>query len=937
MATRKRAGSGADEPAPKRARRAWPDAMPFVLYEDDAFSVNPQAVEFLQSLDRTKLAIAALAGPYRSGKSFLLERVLLQREAGATGFAIGDTVNACTKGLHISTKLLPASNSTDGDYSILVVDVEGLGAISASDTHDSRIFCMALLLSSLFLYNSTGKIDQQAVNQLHMVANLSQHIRTSSSDDAADSDDDLSSYMPSLLWILRDFHLALQTSDGKPMSTDQYLESALAPHPGAPADKNEVRASLSRHFRHRSCVALPRPVADDAQLRELSTLPLTDLTAEFQTQAAQLRERVLAQARPKRACGGAAVTGALLARLASIYCEAINAGAAPAIKDAWALISGDECRRAYDAACEAFARVLRVDHGVTADAAAVEAAADAPALERLFVQQPQLEAAITAAFNAAATAYKQRAIGGLADEFRDRLREHVGQAAERARAVNRQVAARVAALMVHELGRAMEDDDDDAGASDMAGCAALYQQAEARFVQAMGRDPQGLAAWHGKIVEHVWHWCAHKTTSMARRGAEAEAKLAVLERQEAHWQRAVETSQAKAEQTEARLASAEEELERAREAASASAEATQRLRAEVDAHAAELEDVTTRHQQATGDLREQLDQATGAQAALAAEHAALHARVSAAELRADDADHRNAQLHEDNKRLQAANAALLKHEQAAREQQRDIEALRRKVLDLTAQLDRSAEDHTQAISTLRAQTQTTMTQLTRRRDEAVQAAQQAQQALKTLQHDHARLTALHSSKVADLTRQHQAAAQELEALRATAADAQRQARDELSAQRKDHAQAVKDFQRQLDETAAAHREHNRKQSQKAREDQERLFQEKVTAASRAQTAEQRAQHAEDLLKDARRTLAEERDKVRQLNYAGRVSELEGELGTARTRTELLEQSLQQKAEVVAEQQAHLTELETELRGIRQKHEAEIMKLELALTAARTAT
>lgn len=45
-----------------------------------------------------KLAIIAVVGKYRTGKSFILNRVLL----GTTkGFEVGPTINACTKGLWI--------------------------------------------------------------------------------------------------------------------------------------------------------------------------------------------------------------------------------------------------------------------------------------------------------------------------------------------------------------------------------------------------------------------------------------------------------------------------------------------------------------------------------------------------------------------------------------------------------------------------------------------------------------------------------------------------------------------------------------------------------------------------------------------------------------------------------------------------------------------
>ena len=46
---------------------------------------------------------------------------------------------------------------------MLVVDSEGIGALDEDATHDVRIFALVLLLSSVFMYNSLGSIDENAI------------------------------------------------------------------------------------------------------------------------------------------------------------------------------------------------------------------------------------------------------------------------------------------------------------------------------------------------------------------------------------------------------------------------------------------------------------------------------------------------------------------------------------------------------------------------------------------------------------------------------------------------------------------------------------------------------------------------------------------------------------------------------------------------------
>jgi Guanylate-binding protein, N-terminal domain len=60
---------------------------------------------------------------------------------------------------------------------IIIVDTEGLGAFDEEQNHDTKIFLLALLLSSLLIYNSMGPIDENAISNLSLVVNLSQSLQ----------------------------------------------------------------------------------------------------------------------------------------------------------------------------------------------------------------------------------------------------------------------------------------------------------------------------------------------------------------------------------------------------------------------------------------------------------------------------------------------------------------------------------------------------------------------------------------------------------------------------------------------------------------------------------------------------------------------------------------------------------------------------------------
>ena len=75
------------------------------------FEINEETKEYLKTL-QGPLGVLSVAGMYRSGKSYLLNRVLLQR---SRGFDVGHTINACTKVSQLDTRLLldQLMNSSD--------------------------------------------------------------------------------------------------------------------------------------------------------------------------------------------------------------------------------------------------------------------------------------------------------------------------------------------------------------------------------------------------------------------------------------------------------------------------------------------------------------------------------------------------------------------------------------------------------------------------------------------------------------------------------------------------------------------------------------------------------------------------------------------------------------------------------------------------------
>ena len=150
-------------------------AEPLVTLADDgSLSCQDAALERLAAID-APISCVAIVGPQRSGKSFILNCL-----ADGPRFEVGPNVHACTKGIWMWSP--PPAAAASGDAAAvhtIFLDTEGLGAVKASQHSDLRTFGLAVLLSSYFIFNTQGSIDEAAIKQLSFISQMTKaiHIR----------------------------------------------------------------------------------------------------------------------------------------------------------------------------------------------------------------------------------------------------------------------------------------------------------------------------------------------------------------------------------------------------------------------------------------------------------------------------------------------------------------------------------------------------------------------------------------------------------------------------------------------------------------------------------------------------------------------------------------------------------------------------------------
>jgi hypothetical protein len=317
------------------------------------YELSSEAKEMLNKLDGP-IGVVSVAGMYRTGKSYLLNRMLLNR---ASGFGVGPTINPCTKGMWLWGRPVQGVSPDGQPIQVLIVDTEGLGALDEDSNHDVRIFSLAILLSSYFIYNSQGSIDESALSNLSLVVNLTKNIQLKSNSNSEEIDtDEYSNHFPAFMWVVRDFTLQLVDQEGEQISSKEYFEKALELAKGfsdSVEQKNRIRRLLTSFFKERDCQTMIRPLTNEDNLQCLEEMELGDLRAEFVEQVMQLRRKVLNRIKPKQ-LNGKNLSGPMLATLAESYTKSINGGAVPNIENAWSYICKSESQKALNSSIEVF-------------------------------------------------------------------------------------------------------------------------------------------------------------------------------------------------------------------------------------------------------------------------------------------------------------------------------------------------------------------------------------------------------------------------------------------------------------------------------------------------------------------------------------------------------------------------------------------------------
>ncbi|KAM1041941.1 hypothetical protein FF1_031103 [Malus domestica] len=272
--------------------------------------------EGLEAIERITNPIAAVAviGPYRSGKSFLLNQLLSL--SCYEGFGVGHMRDTKTKGIWVWGT--PIELDIDGvKTSVFYLDTEGFESVGKSNVYDDRIFALATVMSSVLVYNLPETIREADIARLSFAVELAEEFYGRS------AGQDVAFEPAKLLWLIqRDF---LQ---GK--SVQEMVNEALLRVPNSDGNKNidmvnQIRDSLAIMGDNSTAFSLPQPHLERTKLCDMKDGELDPMYVKKKEQLKQLVSSII---RPK-IVQGKTLNGKEFVSFLEQILEALNKGEIP--------------------------------------------------------------------------------------------------------------------------------------------------------------------------------------------------------------------------------------------------------------------------------------------------------------------------------------------------------------------------------------------------------------------------------------------------------------------------------------------------------------------------------------------------------------------------------------------------------------------------------
>jgi hypothetical protein len=270
--------------------------------------------------------ILFLQGPYRTGKSFLLNqllRLLVTDVALAEqlrAFTVGNTVQPETE--DVSVFIIPACASPIKGTTLLLLDSPGLFSLNRLPVFDAQILAVLNLMSNVVLFNSLSMLDRSSVERLSDAIEAAKTLAYFNSNNSTASVEVL---RPHLLFVLQSFRLQLKDVHGEAITPKQWLEQLFVTIDAAHNGTSSYVEQYSRFFNSFDAVPLPFPLPSLDDSQDLDNMQFSAFTAAYQQKMLELSQRIVSLCGQHKLVGDLSMNGPLFARMLRKWVDTVNA------------------------------------------------------------------------------------------------------------------------------------------------------------------------------------------------------------------------------------------------------------------------------------------------------------------------------------------------------------------------------------------------------------------------------------------------------------------------------------------------------------------------------------------------------------------------------------------------------------------------------------
>lgn len=304
--------------------------VPLLIFEENNIILSPVGLEVIQRI-LGKVGIIVIGGPIRTGRNSLLNLLINKRE-------LNENIHMRERnpGLWIFDR-----PTYSDELAILAVSIEGFGTSEL----DMKLMVVAYIISSVFIYNSRGLIDEACMKKFRVLNVFHKMIDVPGRDPLSV----LNQLAPKFIWTLRDFRLNLSKENLSSVTDRDYLESVLNTAQVQSEDFlvqfRETTKAIIEIFQDRDCICFPKP-SDEAN-EDVNMAGL--LSPKFTEKLDILKEIAVRQCPPKKFFGQFA-NGPLVCSMLKYIVQDLNSMSRINFDRTWLLIKETEYQQLLEEA-----------------------------------------------------------------------------------------------------------------------------------------------------------------------------------------------------------------------------------------------------------------------------------------------------------------------------------------------------------------------------------------------------------------------------------------------------------------------------------------------------------------------------------------------------------------------------------------------------------